>query len=209
MRPLDSSFVSIIESTGGPAQTVALFVRLDFQSLSEQTLTDDHVFLWNGYGNFTPSGFSDADFEGETFLGNGWFHGISEIEESLSVDVNEASVYLDGLKDTLVSKFTAGQYKNRRAIVWFGFLNDEGQLASPPARIFVGRMDHFELPDDPTSSVLELILTGHLVDPQRPKTLRYTNKEQQRLYPGDRGLEYVPYVQDKEDFWGQPDPLEE
>ncbi|GHC02164.1 hypothetical protein [Cerasicoccus arenae] len=205
-RELDSAFLAALESTGGAALRPVLFVRLNIESLSGDSLVADPILLWNGYGDFTPATASDAAFDGETFLGNGWLQSIGEIEETLAVEVSEVSLAFTGLADDLVTALMTKRYKNRPAYVWLGLLNDVGELAAPPARIFTGRMDTFSLPDSPSESSIELTLVGHLVDPQRPKAVRYTHTEQQRLFPGDLGLIYVTNVQDKEEFWGKADP---
>ena len=49
---------------------------------------------------------------------------------------------------------------------------------------------------------IELDIENRLVDWERPKISRFTNEEQQNLYSGDKGLEFVDSVAEKELFWG-------
>jgi hypothetical protein len=50
---------------------------------------------------------------------------------------------------------------------------------------------------------LSVIIQSRLADWERPRLSRYTNEEQQALYSGDKGLEFVPQMVEKTIIWGR------
>jgi hypothetical protein len=44
---------------------------------------------------------------------------------------------------------------------------------------------------------------SRLIDLERSRESRYTNEDQQRAFPGDRGFEFVPSLQDLSLTWGR------
>ena len=53
-----------------------------------------------------------------------------------------------------------------------------------------------------TLQQLKLDIENRLIDWERPRISRFTNEEQQNLFSGDKGLEFVDSVAEKELFWG-------
>lgn len=73
-----------------------------------------------------------------------------------------------------------------------------------PKIIFKGRLDVGEIDDsNPLEPVINLNYENELVDLERPREWRYTDQHQKQLSPGDRGLEYVAGLQDKQIVWGR------
>ena len=52
-------------------------------------------------------------------------------------------------------------------------------------------------------STVTLTAESRLRDLERVRTRRYTDADQQSRFPGDKGLEYVPSLQDKQLIWGR------
>jgi len=54
-------------------------------------------------------------------------------------------------------------------------------------------------------SIITLLTAGKPLARFRaqPDTRRYTDADQQSRFPGDKGLEYVPSMQDKQIVWGR------
>lgn len=156
--------------------------------------------LWSGVGDFT--------WAGKTFLGAGTFGGISEIEETAKVAANGIELTLSGIPSSMISLAMAEHYRGRRAYVWLAFFSTAGvtaTLIADPVPVFAGRMDTMRISDSGQTSAIALSCESRLIDLQRPRERRYTDEDQQELYPGDRGLEYVAGLQDKSVFWGRED----
>ena len=75
------------------------------------------------------------------------------------------------------------------------------QLVDDPAIYYKGRMDSPSISQDDT---LEIVLTleNRFAAWDRPKIRRYNNADQQALYPGDKGLEFVEQATEKRIVWG-------
>ena len=82
-----------------------------------------------------------------------------------------------------------------------GFLNSNYALVDDPFIIFVGKVDTMAISLSDTATI-ELDIENRLIDWERPRVSRFTNEEQQNLYSGDKGLEFVDSVAEKELFWG-------
>jgi hypothetical protein len=53
---------------------------------------------------------------------------------------------------------------------------------------------------------ISLSIVNRLADWERSRNGRYTNEEQQKLYSGDKGLEFMVQAVEKEIFWGRNEP---
>jgi hypothetical protein len=93
--------------------------------------------------------------------------------------------------------------QGQRAQLWLGFLDENFALITDPVLIFDGRMDTLEITDGGPTAVISLAVENRLRDLERPRLRRYTDADQQSRYPGDRGLEYVPSVQNLDIPWGR------
>jgi len=56
--------------------------------------------------------------------------------------------------------------------------------------------------DDGQDATIGMTAENKLVDFRRPREVRYTDEEQKNLYSGDKGLEFVNSIQEKEIYWG-------
>lgn len=89
--------------------------------------------------------------------------------------------------------------------MWFALMDEDFQnIIDEPHLIHDGRLDTSELIDTGDTATITLNSETRFRDLERPRTKRYTDAEQQKRYPGDKGLEYVPSMQDKEITLGAP-----
>lgn len=82
-----------------------------------------------------------------------------------------------------------------------GYFLTEDQSLPAPYRIFSGIMDVPEYSTDGRTADIRLSVENVLIIGQRSKLSRYTNEDQRKLYPLDRGLEFINQLQDKEIVW--------
>ena len=65
-------------------------------------------------------------------------------------------------------------------------------------------MDTAELTEGGARAAIRIAAENRLVDLERGgEVLTYTPEDQKRLFPGDRGLDTVPSLQEKVIFWGK------
>lgn len=152
------------------------------------------VYLWTGYGTLTYNGIG--------YLGLGTLGTISPVQETTDLSARGISMQLSGVPTALVYEALTDDYQGRACSVMFGALSPTAGLVASPITIFSGRMDVMQLSDDGQTSQITMTAENKLIDFKRTREIRYTDEEQQRLYSGDLGLEFVNAIQEKTIYWG-------
>ena len=75
-------------------------------------------------------------------------------------------------------------------------------IVDTPYQIFSGFIDSMVLEESGESSTLTFTVENKLVTLERPIDRRYTDQDQQNLFIGDKGCEFVTSLQDKSVAWG-------
>lgn len=155
------------------------------------------VNLWTGYGNLS--------YNSTTYYGLGTLGTISPVEETTDLAARGISMKLSGVPTANVAIALTENYQGRECSVMFGALSPTaGTLISSPVTVFSGRMDVMQISDDGQSAEIIVTAESKLMDFKRPREVRYTDEEQQQLYAGDVGLEFVNDIQEKVVYWGNP-----
>lgn len=152
------------------------------------------VYLWTGYGTLTYNGIG--------YLGLGTLGTISPVQETTDLSARGIAMQLSGVPTALVSEALTDDYQGRACSVMFGALSTTAGLVASPITIFSGRMDVMQISDDGQTSQITMTAENKLIDFKRTREIRYTDEEQQRLYSGDLGLEFVNAIQEKTIYWG-------
>jgi hypothetical protein len=145
------------------------------------------------------TGFGDKIINGFTYVGAGTFLSISSIEETAEIAAAGATLTLSGIPSELLSLALSEPYQNRICRIYFGIVGSENDMAE----IFTGTMDRMDIDEGAETSVIQLAVENRLLDLERERIRRYTNNDQQSRFPGDRGLEFVESIQDRDLFWGR------
>lgn len=179
-------------ATAIAADTVRLayLVELNFDSAP--------LRVWTGTGTF------EWTATGRSFLGYASLLDVSPVEETEGVEANGVDIALSGTSPAIISVLLAENYRNRRARVWLALFDPTtAALLADPVSIFAGRIDTISLTDAGDSAQVRVSCESKLIDLKRPRERRFTHEDQQDLFPGDVGLEYVAGLQDKETPWGR------
>jgi hypothetical protein len=152
------------------------------------------VNLWSGYGTIT--------YAGTGYLGIGTLGTISPVEETTDLAARGITMQLSGVPTVMIAVALSENYQGKACSVMFGALDSSGALVSTPITIFSGRMDVMSINDDGQNATIGMTAENKLVDFRRPREVRYTDEEQKNLYSGDKGLEFVNSIQEKEIYWG-------
>jgi len=152
------------------------------------------VSLWSGYGTIT--------YAGTGYLGIGTLGTISPVEETTDLAARGITMQLSGVPTAMIAVALSENYQGKACSVMFGALDSSGALVSTPITIFSGRMDVMSINDDGQNATIGMTAENKLVDFRRPREVRYTDEEQKNLYSGDKGLEFVNSIQEKEIYWG-------
>lgn len=167
-----------------------LFVFADFPSGAQR--------LWTGIGNIT--------WSGHTWEGVGGAIGFETVSETMDTAAKGISAKLNGLDPDMVSRLVNDAYQGRDAIIYLAFWNDdETSLEAMPEPLWQGSLDTDEVEDDGKTASITIAAEHRLVDILRKREFRYTDRDQQLLYPGqgDTGLNKIEAIQDLQIPWGR------
>tara|TARA_X000000368_G_C22967970_1_gene684106 strand:- start:545 stop:1105 length:561 start_codon:yes stop_codon:yes gene_type:complete len=140
-------------------------------------------------------------FDSQSYLGAGTIGTMSDIEETSELQANGVKLTLTGIPSTYISIALTTEFQGSNATAYLGFLNSSYALVDDPFIVFVGKVDTMAISLSDYATI-ELDIENRLIDWERPRISRFTNEEQQNLYSGDKGLEFVDSVAEKELFWG-------
>lgn len=157
------------------------------------------------------SGIGDLVSQGNTFTGVGHLGGIGPIQEAgQEVRANALTLQLSGIPSALISTALTTQYQGRDAKAWLAFFTQASPfvtagLVADPVLLFRGRMDTMQIEDGPETATITVACESRLADLRRPRIRRYTDEDQNQLFAGDRGLEFLAGLQEREIHWGTGD----
>lgn len=185
--------------------------------LAEAFFENQTLRMWTGYGSL---------FWGENeFFGGGNFIGISSIDETQDSIAKGITVSLNGIPSTIISLSLNERCRGRPFRLYLaavdtrqyvstedgtgdieledgsGFILLENQFIDSPYRIFSGLMDVMEFTDNGATADVRLAVENILITGQRTKLRRYTSEDQKKLYPFDKGFDFINQLQDKEIVW--------
>lgn len=199
----------MISEFSGQSTDPVLMAEMDFDSGT--------LRLWTGLGVLK---WGDKDF-----FGAGNFIGISSIDETQDTIAKGVVFSLNGIATTNIALALAERPRGRPFRLYLGVASTrryvsneagdglvelesgdgyiflENQLVDSPYRIFSGLMDVIESTDNGESAILRLSVENILIIGQRPKVYRYTDQDQKKIYPNDKGFELINQLQDKELVW--------
>jgi hypothetical protein len=139
----------------------------------------------------------------QIFTGAGIMLSFSEITETQQIEANGVQFVLSGISSTIISLALTEEYQGRPIKLYLSALDENGELIGEPYTIYEGLMDVMEIQDNGETSAVTLNTENQMVILEAIKIFRYTPEEQKRRYPGDKGLDFVPSLQDKEIIWGR------
>jgi hypothetical protein len=164
-----------------------IFVSLDFPS--------GIVWVSSLIGTYTWGGFD--------WLGVGMFGDVSGLEESAELSRKTVQYTLRGVPNDLVAAALSEDYQGRPAKIYIGFLGTTTyQLVADPELLDSGLLDVSGIKLGQTAT-LTITAESRIAAWSRPVIRRYTDAEQQRRFPGDKGLEFISQAAQKEIVWGR------
>ena len=170
----------------GRVVTPSVFVQVEFPSATFRGWTGLGSILWNG----------------QTWLGTGQVMQVSPAIETTDGSAQGYTITLSGLDSTTLSDFIDDEWFNSVVTVWLGFTEDR-VVVSDPVQIFGGYLNDGTLDDNGKTATIKLECESRLIDQIKPRQWRYTDSDQQDLYAGDLGLQFVHRIQDQKISWGR------
>jgi hypothetical protein len=153
------------------------------------------LYLWSGMG--------DVTWGGHTWTGVGSFGGVSGITSSSEIAAERVTLTLSGIDPTLVSVAFNEIRQSYPVRIYIGFTDADGSVVVTPVLVCAGTTDVPTLNDAGDACTIQLTVETPMVDLQRACGRRYTHDDQQISYPGDKGFQYVPGIQQWQGQWGK------
>lgn len=148
------------------------------------------------------SALGDIVWAGDTYLGIGNMGKLSEIHEGNSIAPYGIKATLSGIPSELISTVLGEHYQGRPADVYMALLDEAHELLVDPTLAFRGRCDFADVSLGEQAAI-QLTIKSRLADWERPRIRRFNNEDQQAVYPGDLGLEFVAQMVEKPIIWGR------
>lgn len=205
-RPVSAGFNTILNQS-----TLTPYI------LIELLLDSGAIRLWTG--------LNDLVFNGNTYTGAGTLLSLSSVEETAEISAKGISVSLSGLDSSVISLALAEPYQNRRANIYFGvigttnfiLLEDGSYLIDFDDSKFIlnnsylnefstqfsGLIDQMAINDTGETITISVSIESRLIDLERSKTWRYSSEDQKRVYPTDKGFDFVNDLKTKTLLWGR------
>jgi hypothetical protein len=140
----------------------------------------------------------------ETFLGIGQFGGIDLVDESIEVIARSITLTLSGVDSSLVATTMTENYQNRDVTIYLGFLNSTDRtLIDTPEVVWEGRMNQMSL--NIAKGVADIKLTCEYRLRREPRIARFTNEDQQTIFPNDQFFDLTYAIPGFVSQWGNRD----
>jgi len=168
--------------------------------LAEDGVTADTVRLCTG-------GFN-IDYSSNTYSAQGDFIGFSTVSEDFDVKVGRFSIYLSGVDNSLVSKFTRTHFEGRRVVIRKAFLDFQPMtlnIIDQPMVIFDGTIYNVSITESAVTCSITVECSTLWADFERTNG-RKTNNGSNWLFQGavtDTAFEKSGYVGNTEFKWGK------
>lgn len=179
-RNLAAGFASALQSS---AIQPIILVELKFDSGA--------VRLSSGIGNITYNGFS--------YTGAGTLLAISSMEDTTDIAAKGITISLSGINPQALGIALSEKYQNRTANIYFSLSG----MVSDAVQVFSGLIDQMSINDTGETLTIAVSIESRLIDLERPRIWRYTSEDQKRVYPTDKGFDFVNDLQTKQIIWGR------
>ncbi len=166
--------------------------------LFEAKLDSQNLRITNAPRNIT---INNNENKKITFTSVGSLGSVSAIEEGAELQAYSIAVTLAGINKELLAIALQQHYQGRAAKLWLVLLDENNSTIGEPILLFAGRIDAMQWNAGENSQII-LNIQNPLADWERAKLSRYTNSEQQKLFPNDKFFEFLTNLAERPIFWG-------
>jgi hypothetical protein len=141
----------------------------------------------------------DVVYNANTYLAAGGCLGLEQIVET-ATQTEGLKISLAGAPSANVALALSEKVQGRLVILRLAMIDSGGALVVDD-NVWTGLMDVFTLQDDANQCVAVITAEHMLAVWDRPRTVRYTDAQQQILFPGDLGFQYVEEMAEASIVW--------
>ena len=179
-----TAFIAALEA---PLLRPAYLVSIQFASST--------VYAWTGLGSLV--------WNGNTFAGVGSIGSVATVEEGSTVQARGTTLTLTGFDPALLGDALTDLRQGLPVTIWLALFDATPAVIGNPVIAFAGRVDQPTITCDGATATIQINCESRLMDLNVPAQRRYTNEDQWRDFPGDRGFEFVNSVQEVTIYWGR------
>jgi hypothetical protein len=192
------SFFTVEEAAQLAATTVRIAMLVDLMFDGQPT------YIWNGFGQRT--------FAGKTYIGCGDLGSIEGLEETRGPQSHQVTLQLSAVSDSSADLLArvleeSDTVQGRLAIISMQLFDADWAAFNDPIPIFFGLMQPPRVAREGATEeqgakrVIQLPVENLFFKRGRVPAGRYTDREQQTRYPGDRFAEYTAQLVNKTIIW--------
>lgn len=164
---------------------------------------DDITVAWT-------NSYRDIVYNSVSYTATGNLGKISQIKEATGIKASGVDITLSGIKSEVVALALTKKYINRKVYIYQAVVDEAWNFDSTKCKLaFLGSIDNIA-GSSGNSPSFTIAVKSRLADWERSRNLKYTDADQQKLYPGDKGMEYIPQLAQKKIVWPKakflPDP---
>lgn len=143
----------------------------------------------------------DIEWAGQTWLGTKNFGAIEPITQT-TTDTQGLRFQLSGVPSDLIAIALAEPPVQGKACnIYVGIMDPDSYALMDITLEWAGRLDTMTVREDSGGAVIQVTAEHVGIDLLRAAPTRYTDADQQRLHPGDKGLEFVNDSAAQEIVW--------
>lgn len=173
----------------------------------------DPAWAWSGHGELTLTVAGDPLLAaGATFVGVGEIGSVGQITHGADGSIQSMELALSQVDMTTgepaAFSNSVSAWSQRRAVVWRAFVRNDGAggvLVDAPFRMMTARMTHVAFVNGARPSLSIRLSTQSAADGQRVSGWRMADAHQQRFWPDDTALAYIPALMQREMRFGVRD----
>lgn len=147
---------------------------------------DNPTRVWSGFGKLKTN-------DGNIWSGLGEFVSVEGLSASIGTGAQSITLSLSGVDPSLVavSKEQSTLVKGRTAVIYLQFCDENWKCLDNPVAIKTGTMDVMTYRMDAKTASISLTVEGRWTGRRRPQLGLWSDANQKKRYPGDRGLELM------------------
>ena len=157
-----------------------------YGELFDVGFTSGAAYYWDGFG--------DLVAYGHTYLGAANVVARSEIPFGIDDESGDMTLTMSGVDATILNMVRAeeSEFYGRPVTIWGQFFDEALQPSGTRFHIFTGVMDVPTYSGTGTDSrAVSVPCEGEWTDRNTARNSLFSDMDQKRRFPGDRGLEYV------------------
>jgi hypothetical protein len=158
------------------------------------------LFFQSGTLQLALSPFDYTGLSG-TYIHTGPLAYIKPASESSSSQEG-LELGMTGLDTAIFTLAATEPYRGRIVRLLKGYLNptDNSPIGEPTV-VFVGRMVNMNISEDNGSAAVAILVEHYEIELTRPAPIRWSDADQQRLFPSDLGCQYAAATSEKTVVW--------